>query len=52
MEEEYQIKSILIRTFFSIVFCLVIFVMKFVLKEKNFVEEVYNYLASDIVFLK
>ena len=52
MEEEYQIKSILIRTFFSIVFCLVIFVMKFVLKEENFVEEVYNYLASDIVFLK
>ena len=52
MEEEYQIKSILIRTFFSIVFCLVIFVMKFVLKEKHFVEEVYNYLASDIVFLK
>ena len=52
MEEEYQIKSILIRTFFAIILCLVIFVMKFILKEENFVEEVYNYLASDIVFLK
>lgn len=52
MEEEYQIKSMLLRTFFAIVFCLVIFVFKFILKEEYFVEEVYNYLASDIVFLK
>jgi len=52
MEEEYQIKSMLLRTFLAIVICLAIFVLKFILKEENFVEEVYNYLASDIVFLK
>lgn len=52
MEEEFQIKSMLLRTFSAIVFCLVIFVIKFILKEDTFVEEVYNYLASDIVFLK
>jgi len=52
MEEEYKIKSMLFRAFFAIVFCLVMFVLKFILKEEIFVEEVYNYLASDIVFLK
>ena len=52
MEEEFKMKSVLFRTFFSILIGLVLFVMKFVLKEENFVEEVYNYLATDIVFLK
>ena len=52
MEEDYKIKSMLLRTFCAIVLCLVTVVMKFVLKEENFVEEVYNYLATDIVFLK
>ena len=27
-------------------------IVKFVLKEEKILEEVYNYLASDIVFLK
>ena len=52
MQEEFKMKSVLFRTFCSILIGLVIFVMKFILKEENFVEEVYNYLSSDIVFLK
>ena len=50
--EEYKIKSTLIRTFCALVLCLFFIVMKFILKEDKMVEEVYNYLASDIVFLK
>ena len=52
MEEEYKIKSVLFRTFCAILLGLVLFVMKFILKEESFVEEVYNYIATDIVFLK
>ena len=52
MEEEFKMKSALFRTFCAVFFGLVIFLMKFVLKEEVFVEEVYNYLATDIVFLK
>ena len=52
MEEEFKMKSALFRTFLAILLGLIIFVMKFVLKEENFVEEVYNYIATDIVFLK
>ena len=52
MEEEFKMKSVLFRTFCAILIGLIMFTMKFVLKEEKFVEEVYNYLASDIVFLK
>ena len=52
MSEEYKIKSMLIRTLCALVLCMILIVLKFVLKEEQFVEEVYNYLASDIVFLK
>jgi len=52
MEEEYKMKSALFRTFCAILLGLAMIVLKFVLKEETFVEEVYNYLASDIVFLK
>lgn len=52
MEEEYKMKSVLLRTFCAILLGLVLFVMKFILKEESFVEEVYNYIATDIVFLK
>ena len=52
MEEEYKIKSSLIRTFLALVLCFVLIIIKFVFKEEKIVEEVYNYLASDIVFLK
>jgi hypothetical protein len=52
MEEEYKMKSILFRTFCAMVIGLIVFVLKFILKENSFVEEVYNYLTTDIVFLK
>ena len=52
MSEEYKIKSALIRTFCALVLCMLMILLKFVLQEEKFVEEVYNYLASDIVFLK
>ena len=52
MSEEYKIKSVLVRTLCALIVCLVLFVLKFVFKEEKIVEEVYNYIASDIVFLK
>lgn len=52
MEEEYKLKSSLIRTFLALVLCFVLIIIKFVFNEEKIVEEVYNYLASDIVFLK
>ena len=52
MEEEYKMKSILFRTFCAMVIGLIVFVLKFILKENSFIEEVYNYLTTDIVFLK
>lgn len=51
MEEEYKIKSALIRTLCALVLCLAMIVLKFVLKDEKILEEVYNYLTSDIVFL-
>lgn len=52
MQEESKIKSSLVRTFLALVLCLIFICLKFVFKEEKIVEEVYNYLASDIVFLK
>lgn len=52
MSEEYKIKSTLFRTLAALILCMGMVLVKFVLKEENFIEEVYNYLASDIVFLK
>ena len=52
MLEEYKIKSTLIRTFCAVVLCMIMILLKFILREDACVEEVYNYLASDIVFLK
>ena len=52
MEEEFKMKSVLFRTFCAILCALILFVMKFILKENKFVEEVYNYIVTDIVFLK
>lgn len=52
MEEEYKIKSALIRTLCALILCLSMILLKFVFKDEKIVEEVYNYLSSDIVFLK
>ena len=52
MMEEYMIKSSLIRTLCALSVCLIFILLKFVLKNEKIVEEVYKYLASDIVFLR
>ncbi|MBO5176138.1 MAG: hypothetical protein J6C07_01670 [Lachnospiraceae bacterium] len=52
MSEEYKIKSLLLRTLCALVLCMTLILLKFVLKEEQIVEEVYNYLTTDIVFLK
>ena len=51
MSEEYKIKSSLIRTLCALILCLLMIIMKFILKNEKIVEEVYNYLTTDIVFL-
>lgn len=52
MEDEYKIKSALVRAFCALILCLGLVVLKFIFKNEKIVEEVYNYLSSDIVFLK
>ncbi len=52
MSEEYKIKSALFRTLCATILCLLMIIVKFVLKDEKIMAEVYNYLASDIVFLK
>lgn len=52
MSEEYKIKSALVRILCSLILCLVMILIKFIFKNEKIVEEVYNYLATDIVFLK
>ena len=51
MKEEYKVKSALVRTFCALFLCLLLIMIKFIFKDEKIVEEVYNYLASDIVFL-
>lgn len=50
--EEYKIKSALLRVLFSLLLCLFMIILKFVLKEDKITEEIYNYLITDIVFLR
>ena len=51
MQEHDKIKSTLLRALCSMFFCMIVIVLKFVLKEEKIVEELCNYIASDIVFL-
>jgi len=52
MSEESKMKSSLYRTLCALVLCMLLFVLKFILKEEDIVTQVYNYLSTDIVFLK
>ena len=52
MSEEYKMKSLLLRTFCAMVLCMILIVLKFITRDLKIVEEVYNYLTTDIVFLK
>ena len=51
MREEEKIKSALVRTLCALIVCMVLIIMKFVLKDEKIVEDLYNYLVTDIVFL-
>lgn len=51
MRENDKIKSTLLRTLCAMLLCIGLVVLKFVLKEEKLVQDVCNYLASDIVFL-
>ena len=51
MSEEAKMKSALLRTFISLMLCLVLIIVKFVLKDEKILEDLYNYLTTDIVFL-
>ena len=51
MSEEAKIKSTLLRTFIALVLCVGLIIVKFVLKDEKIIEDLYNYLATDIVFL-
>lgn len=50
--EAAKISSALIRTLCALVICTFFIIVKFVLKDTDFFEEVYNYLSSDVVFPK
>lgn len=50
--EAAKIRSALIRTLCALVICTFFIIVKFVLKDIDFFEEVYNYLSSDVVFPK
>ena len=52
MNMERKIKSSLFRIFCSVLICLGYIVLKFLLNNETLVEEVHNYLVTDIVFLK
>lgn len=51
MEKETKMKRMLCQVFVSVLLCIVMIVMKFILKEEKILEEIYNYLITDIVFL-
>jgi len=51
MREEEKMKSALLRTLCALILCLTVILLKFVFKEEKIVEELYNYLSTDIVFL-
>lgn len=52
MVKEYKIQSALLRVLFSLLVCLFLVVFKIILKEEKIIEEIYNYLSTDIVFLR
>ena len=51
MEKDRKIKIVIIKVLISVLLCMVLVILKFVVKEENMIEEIYNYLITDIVFL-
>ncbi len=50
MKEEDKIKWSLFRVFCAICICMLLGVIKFVFKQEELIETVYNYMITDIVF--
>lgn len=51
MEKDIKLKIAIIKTLFSMLLCVLLLIIKFVFKEEHVIEEIYNYLITDIVFL-
>ncbi len=51
MQEQSKIKSALLRMLCAMFLCIMMIMLKFILKEEQMVEELCNYIASNIVFL-
>lgn len=51
MLQERKLKKMIFQVLISVVLCLTMIAVKFVWKEDGIIEEIYNYLITDIVFL-
>ena len=51
MGKEIKMKFLLLQILVSVLLCIFLIAIKFVLRQENIVEEIYNYLITDIVFL-
>lgn len=51
MEQEKRLKKMIFQVLISVVLCLTMIAVKFVLKEDGIIEKIYNYLITDVVFL-
>lgn len=50
MEVERKLKIVVFEVLLSVILCILMIGIKFVLKEEKVIEEIYNYLITDIVF--
>jgi len=51
MEQERKLKIVLSEVLVSLILCMFLIVVKFVWKDEGIIEEIYNYLITDVVFL-
>ena len=50
MNKANKIKIVLLQTFCSVLLCIILITIKYVFQKEELLEELYNYLISDIVF--
>ncbi len=51
MDRETKMKLAVIEVLIAVILCMLLVILKFVLKEEKIIEDIYNYLVTDIVFL-
>lgn len=51
MDRETKMKLAVIEVLIAVILCMLLVILKFVLKEDKIIEDIYNYLVTDIVFL-